>query len=66
MTGKDYKHIRFRHCMTQEYAANMVGISRFTLSSYEADRTEIPITVSIRLNKLYNLNAADVDMYMMK
>lgn len=66
MTGRDLKYIRFRRCMTQEYAASMVGISRFTLSSYEACRTDIPITVSIKLNKLYNLDADEVDMYMMK
>lgn len=66
MDGNDYKHIRFRNYMTQEYAANMVGISRFTLSGYESGRSKIPLTVSIRLNKLYNLDEAEVDRYMMK
>lgn len=66
MTGKDYKHIRFRNYMTQEYAASMVGISRFTLSGYESDKVRIPLIVSLRLNKLYNLTEAEVDGFMMK
>ena len=64
MTGRDFKYIRFRHSMTQEYAASMVGISRFTLSSYESGRTGIPITVSLKLNKLYNLDENEVEKYM--
>ncbi len=64
MTGKDLKYIRFRNSMTQEYVASMVGISRFTLSSYEAGRTGVPITVSLKLNKLYRLNEDDVEKYM--
>ncbi len=66
MTGKDYKSIRFRHYITQEFAAKMVGISRFTLSAYEANKTSIPLTVSIKLNKLYNMDEAEIDNYMMK
>ncbi len=66
MTGRDLKYIRFRNSMTQEYAASMVGISRFTLSSYESGRTGIPITVSLKLNKLYNLDENDVEKYMMR
>ncbi|MBQ3125420.1 MAG: helix-turn-helix transcriptional regulator [Clostridia bacterium] len=66
MTGRDLKYIRFRHSMTQEYVASIVGISRFTLSSYEAGRTGIPITVSLKLNKLYNLDEDDVERYMTK
>ena len=63
MTGRDLKYIRFRNSMTQEYVASVVGISRFTLSSYESGRTGIPITVSLKLNKLYNLDADDVDAH---
>ena len=52
--------------MTQEYAASMVGISRFTLSGYESEKVRIPLTVSLRLNKLYHLSESEVDGFMMK
>ncbi len=63
MTGMDYKSIRCRHYMTQEFAAGMIGISRFTLSGYESNRVKIPLTVSIKLNKLYNIGELELEGY---
>lgn len=66
MIGKDLKYMRFRRSMTQEYVANTIGISRFALSGYESGRTCVPLTVAIKLNKLYDLDEAEVDRYIMK
>ena len=63
MTGMDYKSIRYRHYMTQAFAAEMIGISRFTLSGYESNRVKIPLTVSIKLNKLYNIDELEFEGY---
>lgn len=65
MTGKAYKSIRYRHYMTQESVASMIGISRFTLSAYESDKVSIPITVSMKLNRIYNMDEDEIDRYMM-
>lgn len=61
MTGKDYKRIRFRMNITQKDAADMIGISRFALSGYESGRVGIPITVSMKLNRLYRLSDSDIN-----
>lgn len=66
MTGKDYKSIRYKRYMTQEFAAKMIGISRFTLSHYERNEVKIPLTVSIKLNKLYNMNEDEIDRFTAK
>ncbi len=63
MTGRDFKYIRFKHYMTQEYAATIVGISRFALSGYEAERVRIPITTALRLHRLYNMSGEDIENY---
>lgn len=49
--------------MTQEFAAAVIGISRFTLSGYESNRVKIPLTVSIKLNKLYNIDEFELEGY---
>ncbi len=66
MTGRDFKYMRFKHYMTQEYAANIVGVSRFALSGYEHERVGIPITTALRLNKLYNMTEEDVESYILR
>ena len=65
MTGKNYKSMRYKNYMTQEFVANTIGISRFSLSAYESDMVDIPLSESIKLNKLYNIDEADIDRYMM-
>ena len=52
--------------MTQEYAAEMVGISRFALSCYEQERSEMPITTALRLIHLYNISDFEFEGYIEK
>ena len=52
--------------MTQEYAAIVVGISRYTLSGYESERVGIPITTALRLHRLYNMTSEEVEGYIAK
>lgn len=66
MYGKDYKYLRFKYYISQDVAARIAGISRHTLSIYEAGRSEVPLTVALKLNKLFDLTEAEVDKYMMK
>lgn len=66
MLGKDFRYIRFKKVMTQEYAAEMVGISRFALSWYEQERSEMPITTALRLSRLYNISDSEFEEYIEK
>jgi DNA-binding XRE family transcriptional regulator len=52
--------------MTQEYVAKMVGISRFALSWYEQERSEMPITTALRLIRLYDISDAEFEEYIEK
>lgn len=61
MIGRMYRYLRASRYMTQEYVAGMIGISRFTLSRYETGIVEIPITVALKLNKIYGLQQSEVD-----
>ena len=66
MLGKDFKYIRFKKFMTQEYVAEMIGISRFALSWYEQERSEMPITTALRLIRLYNISNSEFEEYIQK
>ena len=66
MLGKDFRYIRFKKVMTQEYAAELVGISRFALSCYEQERSEMPITTALRLIHLYNISDFEFEGYIEK
>lgn len=66
MLGKDFKYIRFKKFMTQEYVAEMIGISRFALSWYEQERSEMPITTVLRLIRLYNISNSEFEEYIQK
>ena len=52
--------------MTQEYVAEMIGISRFALSWYEQERSEMPITTVLRLIRLYNISNSEFEEYIQK
>ncbi len=66
MTGRDFKYRRFKQYMTQEYAASMVGISRYALAGYEAERVGMPITTALRLHRLYDMSSEDIEGYISK
>ena len=66
MTGRDFKYRRFKQYMPQEYAASMVGISRYTLSGYESERVAMRITTAMRLHRLYDMSGEDIEKYIAK
>ena len=47
MTGNEYRSLRCKKHMTQEYVARLIGISRAALSGYEAERFDIPLLVAL-------------------
>lgn len=46
--------------LTQQEVAELLGISRNTLAAYESGKTDIPISVFIRLADLYKCDVHDV------
>lgn len=56
-SGSDYKIIRNRLKLTQSEVADAIGISRHSLSNYEYEKADMPLTVSIRLSKYYRFKA---------
>ena len=40
--------------LSQTEVANEVGISRYTLAKYETGQSDIPITIAIKLNILFD------------
>ena len=51
---------RKRSGLTLEEAADALGISRNTLSAYESGKSKTPLSVFIKLTKLYNCDVFDV------
>ena len=56
--GKNLRQLRLNSGMTQEQAANKLGITRQALSSYESERTRPDIDMLMRLCEIYN---TDID-----
>lgn len=54
------KAARVNANLTQEEAANKLGISRQTLRNYESYRTKPDIEISKKLSELYNLTVDDI------
>ncbi len=48
--------------ITQQEAADAVGISRATLSNYEHNRSNMPVTTFIKLCELYKLSAEEINV----
>ncbi len=63
MNGKYYRMQRKRRDLTQADVADMIGISRHSLSTYEKERSDMPVTVALKLNKLYGM---DGDEYILR
>ena len=59
MYGNYYKRLRKKNFLTQECVADIVGISRHSLSKYENHDTDMPITVAIKLNILFGIDDID-------
>ena len=59
MNGRYYKLLRKKYAMTQDDVAMLIGISRHSLSTYEQEHSDMPVTVALRLNKLYGINGDD-------
>lgn len=57
--GHDYKLVRTKLNLTQSEVADAIGISRHSLSNYEYGKSEMPITVSIRLREFYNVKVSE-------
>lgn len=52
--------MRKRENLTQNEAADSLGISRNTLASYESGKNKIPLSVFIRLAELYKCDIFDI------
>lgn len=50
------KNLREDHDLTQQYVANYLKINRVVYIRYEKGIREIPISLLIRLSKLYNVS----------
>ncbi len=58
--GLKLKCFRKAACLSQEAAAELVGISANTMSSYENGESTIPLSVFIKLADLYNFDVYDI------
>ncbi len=53
VAGHIYKYRRGKLGVTQQEAARSIGISRRSLSNYERGYSRIPLTIALKLDKLY-------------
>lgn len=58
--GVRLAYLRRKCGMTQKEVAKALGISRNTLSAYENGKSDIPLTVTLRLARLYEFEFFDV------
>ena len=52
-----FKAVRLKLKMSQKAVASKIGITRQTLSKYELQGTDIPVTIFLKLNILYNIES---------
>ncbi len=52
--------MRRKNNLTQEEVADIIGVSRNTVMAYEKGKSPIPITIFIRLAKLYDCEVIDI------
>ena len=58
--GTRLAYFRKKCGYTLSEAADMVGISRNTLASYESGKTKLPLSAAIKLINLYNCDVYDI------
>lgn len=59
-TGLKLKQLRRKNGYTREEVAEQLGISVNTVSNYENNKTPIPLSVMIKLSRLYDFGVFDV------
>ncbi|MBR0365955.1 MAG: helix-turn-helix transcriptional regulator [Clostridia bacterium] len=59
-TGLKLKQLRRKNGYTREEIAELLGISKNTISNYESNKTPIPLSVMIKLSRLYDFDVFDV------
>ena len=50
------KDLREDHDMTQQELVNLLGMHKTTYTNYEQGKRELPLSLAIRLAKLYNVS----------
>lgn len=58
--GARLEFCRVRAGYTMQEAAEIIGVSRNTLSNYEHDKTEIPLSVIVKMSYLYKTKIFDM------
>ena len=59
-TGLKLKQLRRKNGYTREEVAEQLGISVNTVSNYESNKTPIPLSVMIKLSRLYDFDVFGV------
>ena len=59
-TGLKLKQLRLRNEYSHEEVAELLGVSKNTVSNYENNKTPIPLSVMIKLSRLYDFDVFDV------
>ena len=60
MNGTYYKKLRLDKSLTQEEVASRIGISRHSLSKYEMQDSDMPVTVLFKLNIFFDVDVSDM------
>lgn len=60
MNGTYYKKLRLDNSLTQEYVARHLGISRHSLSKYEMQDSDMPVTVLFKLHIFFDVDVSDI------
>ncbi|MBQ2710000.1 MAG: helix-turn-helix transcriptional regulator [Clostridia bacterium] len=50
------KDLREDHDMTQQELVNLLGMHKTTYTNYEQGKRELPLSLAVRLAKLYNVS----------
>lgn len=58
--GYKLQFFRKRAGLTEKQAADIIGISEEMMSKYENDKQDVPISVFVKLARLYDFDAIDV------
>lgn len=54
--GKRFKYYRRKSGLTQNEAANKIGIKGYQLGNYETDRSEPSLSVLMKMSNLYHVS----------
>lgn len=58
--GTEFRYLRLKRWMSQKSVAEAIGVSRGTLSRYELEKADMPITVTLKLSKLFKLTESEL------